>query len=189
MFIKTVKLKKAPTIAICVLLFAIIALLVVFCIIKASADKTYKVETEQQRQALIKELGWETSEKPTDHKTTTIPTEFDEVYASYNELQIQQGFDLENFKGKEVEIYYYPVYNYNGHEDCMQLTLIGCEGIRIGGDLCCTELDGFMTGILRTEDADAKDDTSSSESEDTEETDTESDDVQSSEEAPDSDED
>ena len=156
MFVKTVKLKKAPAVVCTVLAAAAVVLVAALCVVKAAgADKTYKVETEAQRQALISELGWEASEEPTEHKTVTIPEEFDDVYTAYNELQIQQGFDLSNFKGKEVEIYYYSVYNYKGHEDSVQLTLIGCDGVLIGGDVCCTELDGFMQGLLRTSDADS----------------------------------
>ena len=51
---------------------------------------------------------------------------------------------------KKVEIYSYPVYNYKGHKDCMTLTIIGCEGRLIGGDVSCSELDGFMQGLMST---------------------------------------
>lgn len=151
MFVKTMKVKKTAAVTAAVVLVAAVALVVIVCAVKAGGAKTYKVKTEQQRQAVIAELGWETSDKPSDHKTVTIPKDFDEVYEAYNELQKEQGFDLEKFKGKKVEIYSYPVYNYKGHEDCMTLTLMGCDGVLIGGDVCCSELDGFMQGLMKAE--------------------------------------
>ena len=43
--------------------------------------------------------------------------------------------------------------NYEGHteKDCMKLTLIVYNGELIGGDVCCTELGGFMQGLKRGE--------------------------------------
>lgn len=150
MFVKTVKLKKPAAFAAVLILAVAAVIAVVLCAVKsAGGAKSYKVKTEQQRQALIAELGWEVSEKPSEHKTTVIPKEFDEVYSAYNELQREQGFDLSDYKGKKVEIFSYPVYNYKGHESCMTLTLMGYEGKLIGGDICCTELDGFMQGIMK----------------------------------------
>ncbi len=150
MFIKTVKLKRSAAAVFMLVIIAAVVLIIGMCVVKASgAQRVYKIKTEQQRQALIDELGWETDEKPIEHKSVTLPKEFDDVYDGYNELQKQQGFDLEKFKGKKVEIYYYPVYNYEGHSDCIQLTLMGYEGELIGGDICCTELDGFMQGIMK----------------------------------------
>lgn len=152
MYIKTLKLKK-PMIAAAVLTVAAALVLIaaLIAIHIGGSDRVYRVQTEQQRQALISELGWETAAEPTEHKNITVPDEFDEVYEGYNELQKQQGFDLEDYKGQKAEVYVYPVYNYPDHEECMQITLIGCDGVLIGGDVCCTELDGFMQGLLMDE--------------------------------------
>lgn len=151
MFVKTLKVKKTAAIAAAAAVCAALVLLIVLCVVRAAGGgKSYAVKTEQQRQTLIAELGWKTSEKPSEHKTAEIPAEFDEVYSAYNELQKQQGFDLTKYKGKKVEIYSYPVYNYKGHKDCMTLTIIGCEGRLIGGDVSCSELDGFMQGLMST---------------------------------------
>ena len=76
------------------------------------------------------------------------PEHFDDVYEGYNELQKEQGFDLSGHRGRKAELYTYEIYNYPDHPDCMQLTLIGEDGVLIGGDVCCTELDGFMQGLL-----------------------------------------
>lgn len=154
MYIKTIKLRKQVFIAAAVTLAAAAVLAAAGAAAKltGSERKVYKMETEQQRQALISELGWETGEEPSVHKTITIPNDFDEVYTGYNELQKEQGFDLSDYKGMKAELYTYDVYNYPEHPDCIQLTLIGIGGELIGGDVCCTELDGFMQGLLYDED-------------------------------------
>lgn len=149
MYIKTFKLKKQVFIAAVVTAAAAAVLAAAGTAAKLTGGKrVYKVGTEQQRQAFISELGWETGGEPVSHKTITIPTEFDEVYRGYNELQKEQGFDLAGHKGMKAELYTYDVYNYPDHPDSMQLTLISIGGELIGGDVCCTELDGFMQGLL-----------------------------------------
>lgn len=157
MYIKTLKLRKPILIAAVLTVIAALVLIAALIAIRlGGGDRVYRVQTEQQRQALISELGWETAGEPSEHKSITIPTEFDEVYTGYNELQKEQGFDLSDFKGQKAEVYTYPVFNYPNHEDCMQITLIGCGGVLIGGDVCCTELDGFMQGLLmNTKDSDS----------------------------------
>ena len=149
MYIRTIKLKRT-VFAAAVVTVAAAAVLAAGGIAKKLAGdrKVYRVQTEQQRQALISELGWQAGDKPSAHKTITIPEQFDDVYDSYNELQKEQGFDLAKHRGRKAELYTYEIYNYPDHPDCMQLTLIGEEGILIGGDVCCTELDGFMQGLL-----------------------------------------
>ena len=149
MYIRTIKLKKT-VFAAAVVTVAAAAVLAAGNIAKklAGEKRVYKVQTEQQRQALISELGWQTGDKPSSHKTITIPEHFDDVYEGYNELQKEQGFDLSGHRGRKAELYTYEIYNYPDHPDCMQLTLIGEDGVLIGGDVCCTELDGFMQGLL-----------------------------------------
>jgi len=152
MYIKTVKLKKPVLILLLTSAAAVLLLVGVLTALKLSRGKNvYRTATEQQRQSLIAELGWETSDSPSEQRTITIPEEFDEVYKSYNSLQKEQGFDLEDFKGQKAEVYTYPVLNYPDHEDCMQLTLISVGGVLVGGDVCCTELDGFMQGLMPCE--------------------------------------
>lgn len=157
MYIRTLRLRKPVLIAALLTAAAAVVLILTLTALRfARKDRIYRVRTEAQRQAVIAELGWKTAEKPSGHKTITIPEEFDEVYKGYNALQKEQGFDLSKHKGEKAEVYTYPVYNYPGHKDCMQITLIGCEGVLAGGDVCCTELDGFMQGLLPTSDSDSR---------------------------------
>ena len=148
MFIRSVKLRK-PKLWLAGAAVLIAALL--FLAVRAAGSRppaAYSMKTESDRQNFIREMGWETSDTCSSCRTVTVPEDWSEAYSNYNDLQKQQGFDLEKYKGKTVEIYTYPVLNYEGHDkDCMQLTLMVYDGTLIGGDVCCTEHDGFMQGL------------------------------------------
>ena len=154
MFVKTVKIKK-PGAALAGAVAILLCVIVVIAVIigKIGNPKVYTLKTETQRQDFLKSMGWSVSEKYTECKVVTIPEEFNDVYEEYNKLQKEQGFDLEKYKGKTIEVYTYQVYNYKGHEDkdCMICNLMICDGVLIGGDVCCTELDGFIQGLKNPE--------------------------------------
>ena len=135
MFIKTIKVKK-PTFAVIGAILAALALLAVIIV-------------TAQRQAFLKEMGWEESDEYDECKAVTIPKEFNEVYEKYNKLQKQQGFDLEDYKGKTAEVYTYAVKNYGNKKQEVRANLIVCEGQLVGGDVCSAELDGFMQGLRK----------------------------------------
>ena len=149
MFIKTVKIKSFWA-AVTVLAIVVVAAAAVLFAFKHAQEKTaaYRMTNETQRQQFIKDLGWKVSDEYDTCRIVIIPEEFDEVYKNYNDLQKQQGFDLTEYKGRTVEIYSYPVYNYEGEQNVM-MNLMICDGMLIGGDVCCTELDGFMHGLKK----------------------------------------
>ena len=113
MFIKTIKVKK-PTFAVIGAVLAALALLavIIVTVVRISSPAVYEMKSEAQRQAFLKEMGWEVSDEYDECKAVTIPKEFNEVYEKYNKLQKQQGFDLEDYKGKTAEVYTYAVKNY-----------------------------------------------------------------------------
>ena len=53
-----------------------------------------KLRTNEQRVALLRDCGWEVIEEPRGEREVQIPEEFDEVYESYNQIQLAQGLDL-----------------------------------------------------------------------------------------------
>ena len=77
-----------------------------------------------------------------------IPDQLDEVYTVYNSLQIEQGYNLDQYLGRTVELYTYTVTNYDG-EDEVYAHLMVCDGMIIGGDISSARLDGFMHGIIQ----------------------------------------
>lgn len=113
-----------------------------------------KAETHEDRAAFFGQFGWEISDEPVEVKETVIPEEFDETYTKYNELQKEQNMNLEKYKGSRVKSWSYEILNYPGYEDSPSVirgNLLTCDGKIIAGDICSTELDGFMHGFERTE--------------------------------------
>lgn len=102
-----------------------------------------KVDTEEKRQELLKELGWEVKEVYSSQKVL-IPKEFDETYFKYNELQKKQGLNLKRFRGKKADKYTYIIENYPNNVSDVRLTLLIRKGRLIGGDVCSLGREGFM---------------------------------------------
>lgn len=96
----------------------------------------------EERKAYLKGLGYEFEEEKS--KEITIPSEFNDVYKEYNEIQKEQGFDLEKYKGKTAVIYTYKITNYKNNENVIA-DLMVCDGVLIGADLCDPSADdGFL---------------------------------------------
>jgi hypothetical protein len=119
----------------------------------ANNDKSnIKASTESERLSFISQFGWEVDEDPIEVCEVIIPTEFDETYTQYNEIQTKQGFDLKNYSGMRVKRWTYSVKNYPGYENknYIRLNVLVYEGLVIGGDVSSIELEGFMHGFEKT---------------------------------------
>ncbi len=106
-----------------------------------------KGETAEERIAFFSQFGWEISEDPLEVKEVVIPEEFDETYEEYNDIQKQQNLDLEKYKGARVKMWSYEIKNYPGYENTdgiIRGNILVYEGVIVGGDICSTELGGFM---------------------------------------------
>ena len=148
MFVKTVKVKEVFKALFTIFFIALAVLAVVLFIKNLTADNTVVLDTEAARQEFLSSIGWQVSEAPIDVREVTIPTEWNDIFEEYNSIQKQQGFDLGKFKGKNATIYTYEVYNYEGKPENMVANLMVSEGKLIGGDVSCTELGGFIQGLL-----------------------------------------
>lgn len=116
----------------------------------ASAELSYKAATGAERLKFISQFGWEVDEDPAEVSEIIIPEEFDAVYENYNTIQRAQGLDLSAYRGKRVKRWTYTIRNYPGYEknsDCVRINLLVFDGLVIGGDVCSTELNGFMHGF------------------------------------------
>lgn len=63
-----------------------------------------KLRTNEQRVALLRDCGWEVIEEPRGEREVQIPEEFDEVYESYNQIQLAQGLDLTPCRGRRATL-------------------------------------------------------------------------------------
>ena len=107
-----------------------------------------KAKTEEQRQELIKALGWETNELSPVEEEVIIPKDFDEIYVKYNNLQKEQGLDLKRHRGKKAAKFTYFIENYPNEAENVRLTLLVRNGKVIGGDVCSLGLNGFMHSVF-----------------------------------------
>lgn len=109
-----------------------------------------KAGSAEERTAFFSQFGWEITQDPLEVKEVVIPTEFDETYTQYNEIQKSQGLDLEPYKGVRVKSWCYEIKNYPGYENSDGLihgNILVYNGLVIGGDVSSVELDGFMHGF------------------------------------------
>ncbi len=104
----------------------------------AEGGISLRASNEKQRTAFLSQLGWDFEIEPAQVREVTIPEEFDEVYEKYNELQKEQSFDLEKYKGQKVKKWTFDINNFPGHEGedgLVQANLLIYKGNVIGGDI------------------------------------------------------
>jgi len=149
MFIWTARLRKKKTLLAVVLIAALVILLVILggFLHKSAENGVGRLDTEESRADYLKDLGWEISPDPVATLQLQLPDPLTADYAAYNKLQKEQGFDLEDLKGRQVTRYTYTVLNYPGRPDGVQVNLYLCEGIPAAGDIIVTGADGFQAGL------------------------------------------
>lgn len=155
MFVFSVRANKPKLIAaLCILFLALI--IVSFFINKNESPVTKgneinaKASDEEERIAFLSQFGWKIDDDPVEVTEVIIPSEFNDTYTKYNEIQKNQSMNLEPYKGKRVKKWVYEVENYPGYtteDSCVRATLLVYEGIVIGGDVSSLEKDGFMQGF------------------------------------------
>ena len=152
MFVLTLKWNKK------IAMLVVIAIAIVLCAIifsigngdsNGSASVSSKVKTNEDRVKFLQSLGWEVDETPIGEKTVVIPKEFSEIYDTYNQLQLDQGYDLSEYCGLEATIYTYTVTNYTGYTGNVVADLYVMNYEVIGGDIHSLAIDGFMHGLSR----------------------------------------
>lgn len=150
---KSEKLKKYLIIAL------VCTLTIIGGIISVSKDSTpaakvggvnMRASSSEERIAFFSQFGYDISEDPLEVKEVIIPTEFDETYKKYNDIQKSQGLDLSKYQGKRVKMWSYAIKNYPGYETAdgtIRGNILVYEGVVIGGDISNIELNGFMVGF------------------------------------------
>ncbi len=155
MFVFSVRANKPKLIAaLCVLLLVLV--IISFFIEDGDSPVTKgneinaKATVAEERIAFLSQFGWKINEEPVEVTEVIIPSEFNDTYTAYNEIQKKQSMDLEPYKGKRAKKWVYEVKNYPGYPEegsCIRATLLVYEGIVIGGDVSSLEPGGFMQGF------------------------------------------
>ena len=106
-----------------------------------------KIKTAEDRISFLRQFGWEVEASPLEEVEVVVPEEFDKVYTSYNELQLEQGFDLTEYHRKKVMRYTYRVTNYDGYDGEVYANILVYKKRVIGGDICSADAGGFIHGL------------------------------------------
>ncbi len=135
------------------LAFGVLAVIVVgacFFLGGAKPEKPKEIPcgTPEERLAYLQSFGWTVDPEPTETRQVLIPEKFSDVYVTYNEMQLAQGFDLKPYAGATCTQYRYHITNYPDEPEVYATLLVHGE-ILIGGDVACAEVDGFMHGFAR----------------------------------------
>ncbi|MGN0609334.1 MAG: DUF4830 domain-containing protein [Oscillospiraceae bacterium] len=138
-----------------VLLFLILAAAVVFAVFaltkaknEADSDIKFTMSTNAERIEFLNTQGWIVKPDPISKETVTIPSEWNDVYSQYAELQRSQGFDLEDYKGKEAQLISYMVLNYPGHAENVTANMLIADNRLIGGEITLDEENGFTEPLI-----------------------------------------
>ena len=139
MFVFTAKFHKKRAVVFVLLLGVLLSAAIVFKSSRTEEDSKPTVitaETNESRVAYLTQLGWEVKSEPVEILQLWLPETLDaEPFASYNMLQLSQGFDMTVCCGRAVTRYTYTVTNPpQGGVPC-QANLYVCEGALIGGDI------------------------------------------------------
>lgn len=148
MFVKTVKIRSVLKTLLIIMAIAGVLLLAVSLVNRMGEGNKIILEDVASQVQFLEDLGWEVSQEPMDVREVIIPEEWNAVFEEYNDLQKQQGFDLDRYKGKQATIYTYQIMNYEG-ADSVVANLMIYDGRLIAGDVCSTELGGFMHGLSK----------------------------------------
>lgn len=155
MFVYSVQSKHIKALALGVfVVFTVISLMVLSRESKMTSNDgnlNLKASNHEDRMSFISQFGWDVDEEPVEIKEIILPTDFDETYTAYNQIQRDQGFDLLEYAGERAKRWTYVIKNYEGYEnkECIHINILVCDGVVIGGDVCSVELDGFMHGFSK----------------------------------------
>lgn len=129
-----------------IVLFTVLLSVLLICRRTAINGATLSDRTEY-----AKLLGYSVSTDSEKIRNIVIPAVFGNVYENYNTLQKECGFDLSLYKGEDAVQYTYIITDYTDDSgntlDNIRMNLIIVSGRIVGGDICDTALDGFMTGL------------------------------------------
>ncbi len=117
---------------------------------EAKEIKYEKVKTNEDRVAFLASLGLEVQAEPCEEEEIKIPSEFDRIFAAYNEIQRSQGLNLAKYAGRRAKRYSYEVKNFGTGEKVLA-SLIVYKNRVIAGDICSAENGGYVLPLNAAE--------------------------------------
>ena len=140
------KYKTASIIAVCLL--AVLSVTISKYYKKtqlALAPKTLSGATNEDRISFLNDNGIKTEQEPFYVCDIIIPSSFDGVYESFENVQNAQGLSLSEYKGKKVRRFSYAVKNPPEKIEKVSAEILVCDGKIIACALCdLTNNGGFL---------------------------------------------
>ena len=106
-----------------------------------------KVKSADDAAEFLTQFGWTVDAGSVEKDNVTIPSEFDKIFAGYNEMQKAQGLDLSKYKRKSVTRYTFTVTNYKDYDGTVYANVLVYRNRVIGGDICSADVSGFIHGF------------------------------------------
>lgn len=132
-------------------LATVFVLLLIFFFCRKPASRSLcgspELRTNNQRVTYIQKMGWKIRPEPIETLRLLLPKPLTEPYLSYNQLQKKQGFNLEDYRGKQITRYTYTITNYPHRPDGVQLNLYICKNTPVAGDVISIGEKGFRAGL------------------------------------------
>lgn len=126
-------------------LIIIIFTAVSFMLFASGADNSANIE-------FLADYGWEVKPHPIEEADVIIPNPFDLVYQNYNEMQLEAGLDLREYRGMSGKRYTYEVTNYPVYvEEQVRANVICIDGAPVAGDIMTVSINGFMHSLLKNQ--------------------------------------
>ena len=124
--------------------------------ILAAAAASYKVFSQDSDAdkcvGFLLGYGWELVNEPRSSSDVNIPAVFDEVYKSYNTMQLEAGLDLTPYAGMSGTRYTFLITNYPvGAGENVYADIICVNGEPIAGDIMTVSVNGFMHSLKRND--------------------------------------
>ena len=125
------------------------AVLLIILILLKGGRGTDGVSDLNGRQAFLSSFGWEIDPASEDVRSIQLPEELSGTLLKYNELQLEQGYDLSAHLGENCRQYCYRVLNYPDPKQTVLVTLYIQGDSVIAGDVHSTALNGFIQGLKK----------------------------------------
>ena len=149
-----VSLKNLRKSLICIFISVVCIMLMLFSFSKkenSSQDNNIlniSANDNNSRILFLKECGWEVNSDPIEENTVTIPSNFNETFSAYNDIQKTQGFDLSKYSGKACQKYTYQILNYKDCDTPVKANILIYKNKIIAGDIFHTGQDKFIKPII-----------------------------------------
>lgn len=106
-----------------------------------------KVTNNEERVNYLAACGWTVDPDSCTVQDVIVPSDFDETYQNYAQMQAQQGFDLEKYRGKQVKLATYTVENTQDGVE-LEANLLIYRNRVIAGDITALSDGGTAYGLM-----------------------------------------